>query len=138
MASFIAMANVADETVDSKPRYRLGGMHLLDGSFENFVRRWEQETGGKLAKIGGQYKVWLPHDDLVPLTVITQDKLANGPVQHTIAGDIRAITTARVAATSSRTRDTEASRIPRSRKPRRSTTTAGSASSTRTSAGFRT
>src|SRR5690606_26874656 len=89
MASFIAMANVADETVDGKPRYRLGGIHLLDGSFENFVRRWEQETGGKLAKIGGKYTVWLPHDDLTPLTTITEDMLLAGPIQHTVSSDIR-------------------------------------------------
>lgn len=75
MASFVAMANVADETVDDKPRYRLGGIHLLSGNWAEFVRRWEEETGGKLYKASGLYKVWLPHDDLTSLTTITEDDL---------------------------------------------------------------
>jgi hypothetical protein len=85
MDTFVAMADVADETLDGKPRYRLGGMHLLDGSFEGFVRQWEQETGGKLSKSGGVYRVWLPHDDLTPLTTITDaDILANTSIGHTV------------------------------------------------------
>src|SRR5690606_2399930 len=75
MATFVAMANVADETVDGKPRYRLGGIHLLSGNWAEFVRRWEEETGGKRYKASGLYKVWLPHDDLTPLTTITEDDL---------------------------------------------------------------
>jgi hypothetical protein len=70
--SFAAMAAVADETVDSKPRFRLGGVWALNGSFDAFVQMWEAETGGKLSKSGGLYRCWLPHDDLTPLTTITE------------------------------------------------------------------
>src|SRR5690606_32421730 len=89
MDTFVAMANVCDETLDGKPRYRLGGMHVLDGSLEGLVSRWEQETGGKLSKAGGVYRVWIPHDDLTPLTTLTEDDvLASGAITHTAASDI--------------------------------------------------
>lgn len=79
--SFAAMAAVADETVDGKPRFRLGGVWALNGSFDAFVQMWEAETGGKLSKAGGVYRCWLPHDDLTPLTTITEaDILADSPI----------------------------------------------------------
>jgi hypothetical protein len=87
--NFMAMAAVADETRDGKPSFRLGGAHLLDGSWEGFVAQWEQETGGKVSKAGGVYRVWLPHDDLTPLTTISEtDLLAGASIEHVAAGSV--------------------------------------------------
>lgn len=87
MASFITAANVADESIDGDIRYRLGGMWLLSGSFEEFVLQWQQETGGVLSKSGGRYTVWLPNDDLTPATTITEaDILGDGKIQTAITG----------------------------------------------------
>jgi hypothetical protein len=86
-ANFRAMAAVADETVDGIPRSRLGGMFMLNGSFEDFAQRWEAETGGKLSKSGGVYRIWIPHDDLSALTTITDSNLLAGyPVTHSAGG----------------------------------------------------
>lgn len=89
MDSFVAMANVADELVDGIRRFRLVGFHQLDGGWDSFVSRWEEETGGKLRKSGGQYAVWLPNDDLTPLTTISDDDFLQGTqIQHSIASGI--------------------------------------------------
>ncbi len=95
MSSFITAANIADESIDGDIRYRLAGMHQLTGSFEEFVQQWESETGGKLSKSGGRYTVWLPNDDLTPITTITEDDIIqtdSGPaVDHAIAGGLEAL-----------------------------------------------
>ncbi len=90
MDTFTAMADVCDETRDGIPRYRLGGMWALSGDFEAFVKQWEEETGGKLSKGNdGVYRVWVPHDDLTPLTTISESDLLSGQqIQHTMAGGI--------------------------------------------------
>jgi hypothetical protein len=88
MDSFIAAANLADETLDGIPRFRLGGFHLLDGDWGTFVKRWEEETGGKLRK-DAQYRVWLPNDDLTPLTTLSEaDLLAGASIAMQIAGSV--------------------------------------------------
>jgi hypothetical protein len=92
MDTFVAMADIADETVGGKPRFRIQGIHYLDGSFENFCKQWEHETGGKVYKTGGQYGCWLPHDDLTAVTTITEAHfLAGAQIGHTIASDIHSL-----------------------------------------------
>ena len=92
MQSFMAMANVADEALDGDVRFRLGGMWVTTGSFEDFVSQWEHETGGKLSKAGGRFTCWLPNDDLTPITTITEaDMVAGVSIQHTIAGGLEGL-----------------------------------------------
>lgn len=73
LASFIAMANVADEVRDSAPRFRLDGVFPTSNNHEQFFREWEANTGGKITRIGGRRYIWLPHDDLTPVATITDD-----------------------------------------------------------------
>lgn len=73
--SFIAAANVADETRDGIPRFRLGGMFLTSNDHGSFFRQWEENTGGKITRIGGKRYCWLPHDDLTPSFAITEDNI---------------------------------------------------------------
>lgn len=92
MDTFIAMANLSDESVDSKPRFRMGGIWQLSGDFEAFCRQWEEETGGKIYKDGAQYGIWLPHDDLTALTTITEDDLIEGAsIEHGFAAGIEGL-----------------------------------------------
>lgn len=97
VANFMAMADVCDETVDSKPRYRLGGMQLLGANhWQEFCQQWEHETGGRISKAGGTYRIWVPHDDLTSLTAITEaDLLQNAPVGHDLGSIDRLYNTAR-------------------------------------------
>lgn len=84
-----AMASVCDESLDSAYRFTLGGFWRLTGDWEGFVRRWEEETGGKIYKVGGIYHFWVPHDDLTPLTTITEADFLDGPsIEHTVASGI--------------------------------------------------
>lgn len=75
MASFIAAANVCDQTVDGIPRYHVGGAIRLDGDHARVVGELEATVGGKLAKVGGKYFIWAPHDDLVADWTIREDDL---------------------------------------------------------------
>ncbi len=89
LASFIAMANVSDEIVDGVPRYRLGGTFATSNVHEDFISRWQDETGGRHARINGKRFVHLPHDDLTSIkTFTTDDVLSSHPIEYSGAGDI--------------------------------------------------
>jgi len=86
----IAMANVCDETVDGKPRYRVGGLFPTNQDHEGIVRQLEASIGGKVAKIGGRYYIWCPHDDLFAINTITDNQvLREAGVNFTPAGPLR-------------------------------------------------
>lgn len=73
--SFIAMANVAEQTVDGKKKYSLGGIMPTDQNHERIFNQLESTTGGKLGKVGGKWFLWLPHDDLTSLGTINESDM---------------------------------------------------------------
>jgi hypothetical protein len=55
-----AMADVCEQTVDSKPRYRVGGIFPITQDHEQIIGQLEAAIGGKVSKIGGKYFIWAP------------------------------------------------------------------------------
>lgn len=72
-AQAIAMANVCDETIDDKPRYRIGGIFATSQDHSGIIGQLEAAIDGKVSKIGGRYYIWCPHNDLSPLITITDN-----------------------------------------------------------------
>jgi hypothetical protein len=70
-----AMANVCDETVDDKPRYRVGGIIPTSNDHETVIGQLEASIGGKVSRIGGKYYIWAPHNDLISQGTITNDNI---------------------------------------------------------------
>lgn len=70
-----AMANVCDETVDDKPRYRVGGVIATSNDHSSVISQLEASIGGKVSKVGGKYYIWCPHDDLISQGTITNNKI---------------------------------------------------------------
>lgn len=94
-ASFIAMANVADEIRDSVRRYELGGMFPTNNNHQAFFRTWQANTGGKIARQQGKRFIWLPHDDLTSLHTITDaDLVAEIPFEMEMGPDPRQLVNA--------------------------------------------
>jgi len=83
----IEAANVCEQTRDSKPRYRIGGIMAADNNHERNIKQFEASIGGRVAKIGGKYFIWAPHDDLTPYTTISEtDLLKDAPIEYVPAG----------------------------------------------------
>jgi hypothetical protein len=70
-----AMADVCDMTVDGKPKYRIGGILPITQEHQQVIESLESSVGGKVAKFGGKYFIWCPHDDLVPVDTIGEDDI---------------------------------------------------------------
>jgi hypothetical protein len=88
-AGFMVAANICDQTVDSIPRYRVGGIFLTDQNHENIISQLEAATGGKVSKFGGKYTIWIPNDDLTPVNDIGEsDILRDIGVQFIPSGPI--------------------------------------------------
>lgn len=85
----IAMANVCDETVDGKPRYRVGGIMPTTQDHAAIIGQLEAAIDGKVSKVGGKYYIWAPNNDLVPAGVITDSiVLRDAGVSFTPSGPI--------------------------------------------------
>jgi hypothetical protein len=85
----IAMADVCDTTVDGKPRYRIGGIVSITQDHEQVIGQLEAAIGGKVAKFGGKYYLWCPHDDLVSAGTLTDaDIISQSGIRYTPAGPI--------------------------------------------------
>jgi len=69
------MATICEQTVDSKPRYRIGGMLPITQDHENIIGQLESAIGGKVSKVGGKYFIWCPHNDLTPAGTMTDDDI---------------------------------------------------------------
>jgi hypothetical protein len=83
------IADVCDTTVDSKPKYRIGGIIPITQDHENVIGQLEAAIGGKVSKFGGKYYLWCPHDDLTPVGTLTDDNiLAEGGIRYTPSGPI--------------------------------------------------
>jgi hypothetical protein len=70
-----SMATICEQTVDSKPRYRIGGMFPITQDHENIIGQLESAIGGKVSKVGGKYFIWCPHNDLTPAGTMTDDDI---------------------------------------------------------------
>jgi hypothetical protein len=85
----IAMADVCDTTVDGKPRYRIGGIVSITQDHEQVIGQLEAAIGGKVAKFGGKYYLWCPHDDLISAGTLTDaDIISQSGIRFTPAGPI--------------------------------------------------
>lgn len=83
------MANVSDETVDSKPRYRIGGILPTTNDHQSIIGQLEASVGGKVSKVGGKYYIWCPHNDLSSQGTITNAKIVReGGVTFSPTGNI--------------------------------------------------
>lgn len=92
LSSFIAAANICDETRDGVPRYRLGGVFPLSNDHSAFFQQWEASTGGKVARSGGKRYIWVPSDDLTPAATLTEsDVIGSEAVEFDRAHDVREI-----------------------------------------------
>jgi hypothetical protein len=85
----IAMADVCDGTVDGKPRYRIGGIVSITQDHEQVIGQLEAAIGGKVAKFGGKYYLWCPHNDLISAGTLTDaDIISQSGIRYTPAGPI--------------------------------------------------
>ena len=71
----IAMANVCEEQVDGKDRYRVGGIIPTTNNHSQVIGQLEAAVGGKVSKIGGKYYIWCPHNDLISAGTITNNQI---------------------------------------------------------------
>jgi hypothetical protein len=90
--SVSAMADVCDQVVDGKPRYRIGGIFAITQDHENIIGQLESAIGGKVSKFGGKYYLWAPHNDLVSAGTLTDANIiGEGGIQYTPAGPLEGL-----------------------------------------------
>jgi len=91
-ASVITMADVCDTVVDSKPKYRVGGIFAITQDHENIIGQLESAVGGKVSMFGGKYYVWVPHNDLTSVGTLTDaDIVAEAGIIYTPSGPIEGL-----------------------------------------------
>lgn len=87
--SVITAANICEETVDSKPRFRVGGVFPTSQQHESIIKQLEASIGGKVSRVGGKYYIWAPNDDLTTFGSITENDLVrDAGVEFTPSGPI--------------------------------------------------
>lgn len=85
----IDAANVCEQIVDGKKRYKIGGVLQTDGNHQRILKELESAIGGKISKIGGKWFIWAPNDDLTSLETITDgDLVADVPQVFRPAGPL--------------------------------------------------
>ena len=86
------MAEVCDEELDGKPRYRVGGVFGISQSHENIIGQLESAVGGKVSKFGGQYFLWVPHNDLEPVGTIDDSMIvADAGIDYSPSGPLESL-----------------------------------------------
>lgn len=89
MAQAIAAANVCAATIDSKPRYRIGGVIVTSQDHEGIIRQLEGAINGKVSTVGGKYYIWAPNNDLSAFSSIGEsDIIRDVGVEFRPSGDI--------------------------------------------------
>lgn len=92
-ASYIAAANVCDEVVNGKPRYRIDGiLSIGPESSHNFnLGQIHASCGGKTIDVGGLLGFWVAHDDTATsvMTLTDDDWRGNINWQPLPEGEIR-------------------------------------------------
>lgn len=90
--SVAEMADVCDQVVDGKPRYRIGGIFAITQDHENIIGQLESAIGGKVSKFGGKYYLWCPHNDLISAGTLTDANIiGEGGIQYTPAGPLESL-----------------------------------------------
>lgn len=85
----IAAANVCDEVIDTKPRFRIGGIFTTSNNHEEVLSQLEASIGGSIAFIGGKYYIWAPNDDIVPyLAIGNTDIIRNAGIEFIPSGPL--------------------------------------------------
>lgn len=86
------MADVCDQVVDSKPRYRIGGIFAITQDHENIIGQLESAIGGKVSKFGGKYYLWCPHNDLTSAGTLSDNNIvADAGIEYIPAGPIEGL-----------------------------------------------
>ena len=67
------MADVCDTLVDSKPKYKVGGIIPVTNDHESVIKQFEDAIDGKVAKLGGKYYIYAPHDDTADVKMVITD-----------------------------------------------------------------
>lgn len=84
-----ASADICDQILDGKPRYRIGGAIPTTQDHADIIGQLEAAIGGKVSKFGGKYYLWVPHDDLETDIEITDEFiLSTGGVRFVPSGPI--------------------------------------------------
>jgi hypothetical protein len=87
--SVAEMADVCDIVIDSKAKYKIGGIFAISQDHESIIGQLESAVGGKVSNFGGKYYLWCPHNDLVSAGTLTDaDIVAEGGIQYTPSGPI--------------------------------------------------
>jgi hypothetical protein len=87
--SVAEMADVCDTVIDSKAKYKIGGIFAISQDHESIIGQLESAVGGKVSNFGGKYYLWCPHNDLSSVGTLTDaDIVAEGGIQYTPSGPI--------------------------------------------------
>jgi hypothetical protein len=87
--SVAEMADVCDTVIDSKAKYKIGGIFAISQDHESIIGQLESAVGGKVSNFGGKYYLWCPHNDLSSAGTLTDaDIVAEGGIQYTPSGPI--------------------------------------------------
>lgn len=71
----IAAANVCDELIDNKPRFRIGGIFPTSNNHQHILSQLEAAIGGSISIQNGIWYIWAPNDDLVPFNAIVNNQM---------------------------------------------------------------
>lgn len=67
------MATVCETLVDGKPKYQVAGIIPVTNNHESVIKQFEDAIDGKVAKIGGKYYIYAPHDDTADVKMVITD-----------------------------------------------------------------
>lgn len=78
--SYIAAANICDETVNGKPRYRIDGLLSLADDHNTNLGRIHATCGGRMIDQGGLIAFWVAHDDTADVVMALTDDDYKGDI----------------------------------------------------------
>ena len=87
------MADVCDTLVDSKPKYKVGGIIPITNDHEAVIKQFEDAIDGKVAKSGGKYYIYAPHDDTadVKMVITDDDIIAESGVNYSPTAGLQSL-----------------------------------------------
>ncbi|PHR86093.1 MAG: hypothetical protein COA78_38355, partial [Blastopirellula sp.] len=71
----ISAANICEEIVDSKKRFKIGGIMPTTNDHPAILKQLEAAIGGRVAQVSGKYYIWAPNDDLATFSSITESDI---------------------------------------------------------------
>jgi hypothetical protein len=87
------MADVCDTLVDSKPKYKVGGIIPITNDHEAVIKQFEDAIDGKVAKSGGKYYIYAPHNDTadVKMVITDDDIIAESGVNYSPTAGLQSL-----------------------------------------------